>query len=68
MKVPDVEYACEVVDPRPVLLSPKFHDQTDTVPSGSMLAVPSRLSEDPVGIVVDDGVKLATGGRSVIVT
>ena len=51
-----------------MLPSPKDHDQVVIVPSGSMLRVPSTVMDAPVGAVVEDGVKLATGGLSEIET
>lgn len=48
--------------------SPKAQDHVTTVPSGSELAAPLKLIDVPVGADEVEGLKLAVGGRSVIVT
>lgn len=50
-----------------MVLSPKFQAYVVIVPSGSVEALASKLIDVPVGALVMDSVKLATGGRSVIV-
>ena len=44
LKTPVELYAWEVVAPVPVVASPKSHEYVSTSPSGSELAVPSKLT------------------------
>jgi hypothetical protein len=58
---------CVTVAPLPVVPSPKFQAHATTVPSGSVLAEPSKVT-DVLTAAVDGAEITATGGLSLIVT
>ncbi len=60
--VPPAAYVCVVVDPEPLVPSPKFHAHAVTVPSASLDDRPSKATSRPFAVAVNAASGMLFGG------